>query len=112
MKTLIMIVIIFLIKPKPLMSLKCYDYCQYSRLKYNNNSYNIECTPTKFKLLNQTELIKINNLQIKGSNSIELLKDLFNNSKIESIKSLDLSSNEITDDLLSNINLNEIKLFK
>jgi hypothetical protein len=80
------------------------NYCEY-----NNNTYNLECISTnkeEYRLIDQ-EITKINNLKLKGLNSIDLLINLFNNSKIESIKSLDLSSNEITDDLLSNINLNK-----
>jgi hypothetical protein len=59
------------------------NYCEY-----NNNTYNLECISTNNNEqinLNQ-EIIKINNLKLKGSNSIELLINLlFNNSKIESI---------------------------
>ena len=114
MKNLIIIIIIIVVLIKPLMSLKCFDYCQCSQLESNNNTYNLECISTNNNEqinLNQ-EIIKINNLKLKGSNSIELLINLlFNNSKIESIKSLDLSSNEITDNLLStNLNNKEIKL--
>ena len=89
------------------------SYCRYNPNEDSNKTYNVECTSTKELFFNISIPSEINNLKIKGSNSIELLKYLLNNS-IESISSLDLSSNQLNDinELIesSNNNLKNLNL--